>query len=65
MEYTPEHLKQALGDKYDPEAEYIIDTHRGAVDRVLKGEWRVVGEIEDATENDAGTMIIVAKVKPS
>jgi hypothetical protein len=64
MEITNEHLKQALGKEFNPNAEYVIDTHRGAVDRTLSGQWKPVGKVPDSTDNENGTMVVMEKINP-
>jgi hypothetical protein len=63
MEYSISHIKQTLGKDYDPESDYMLETHRGAINKVLSGEWEIVGELPDATLNDKGTMVIMKRVK--
>lgn len=60
MDYTEADLKQALGDKFDPEAEYLLETHRGAFNRVSEG-YLPVGELPDSTNDQRGTVVIMSR----
>ena len=62
MQYTPEFLKEYLGDAYDPKAEYVIDTHNGAVARAFDSGWKRVGEVPDSAPGEGGTMIVFRRV---
>lgn len=53
-------LKFALGEKYDPNADYIVARHRDAPVMGSKG-YKLVGEIKDATDN--GTMLVFDRRK--
>jgi hypothetical protein len=59
MQYTTEILAEHLGKKFNPGAEYIIETHRGAATRVLGGKFKIVGEVPDFSLNEKGTMIVL------
>lgn len=63
MQYTPEILAEHLGKKYNPDAEYLIETHRGAATRILGGKFKVVGEVPDFSLNEKGTMVVLECVK--
>lgn len=58
MEYTIDTIKAVLGSKYNQDREYILETHRGATNKFMKG-WKPVGSVNDSTENDTGTMVIM------
>jgi hypothetical protein len=60
MDYNMEDIKTVLGDKFNPGAEYVLETHRGAAAKKLL-DWVVVGEVPDSTDNDQGTMVIMEK----
>ena len=62
MQYTPELLKQHLGRKYEPDADYVIDTHNGAVGRTLDSHWARVGEVPDSAPGEGGTMVVFKRV---
>lgn len=63
MEYSPKLLKKHLGMKYDPEATYIIETHRGAKTRTATDSTlRVVGTVPDSSENEEGTMVVLERL---
>jgi hypothetical protein len=51
-------LKQILGKKYDPEADYVLEHSHLCVTRIHTGECKLVGEFQ--TESD-GTMIILER----
>ncbi len=55
MDYTPEILKEHLGDAYDPDAEYVVDTPNGAVIRAWDSAWKKVGEVPDSRLGNRGT----------
>ena len=57
-------LKDALGAKYDSGADYIVARHRDQHLMRSKG-YTLAGEIQDATENDDGTMLVFDRRKPT
>ena len=63
MEYTQDQIKQAVGKHWRPEADYVIDTHRGAASRVGL-RFKRVGEIHDFSLNEKGTMIVLERIPP-
>ena len=64
-QYTPALLKDALGSKYDPDADYILLTHRVAANRVAtESNLKIVGKVPDFTNTEIGTMIVVERTKP-
>jgi outer membrane biosynthesis protein TonB len=63
MQYTNEILAEHLGKKFNADAEYIIETHRGAATRVLAGKFKIVGEVPDFSLNEKGTMVVLECVK--
>jgi len=64
MQYTPEILAQHLGKNYNPDAHYIIDTHRGASTRILSGRFKIIGEVPDFSLNEKGTMVVLEVMEP-
>jgi hypothetical protein len=60
-QYTPEILREHLGDKYDPTAEYLVETHRGAAVRCATEELTPVGTVPDFSTNEKGTMVVLVK----
>jgi len=61
--YTPAMMKQHLGeDVYEPDAEYVLETHKGAFARVLNPEWVEVGLVPDRASGEEGTMIVFKRV---
>lgn len=64
MEYTQDDIKKLLGEQYDPEAQYVVETHRGAFVKATQG-WKEVGRLPDSSDDEKGTMIVmVAPPKP-
>ena len=63
--YSPEMMKQHLGDQYEEDAEYVLETHSGAFARVLNHEWLEVGLVPDMAAGEGGTMIVFKKVTPA
>ena len=62
--YTPEVLKLHLKGKYDPKADYLIETHRGAATRMIQGTHKAVGEVPDFSQNEKGTMVVMEVIPP-
>jgi hypothetical protein len=58
MEYTMDDIKAVLGDKYNPDAEYVLETKRGSTNKFMLG-WKPVGEVNDSTDNPKGVMVIM------
>ena len=58
MQYTPQVLKEHLGDAYESDVEYVIDSHEGAIARSLNSAWEMVGKVPDSRLGDGGTMIV-------
>lgn len=63
MDYTYDQLRRVLKDRFDPEAEYVLETHGGAIVKQGQG-WEAVGEVQDSTDNPKGTMVIMQKPQP-
>ena len=61
MQYTTELLAKHLGKKFNPEAAYLIETHSGAMSRVLEGTHKSVGEVPDFSLNEKGTMVVLER----
>ena len=61
MGYSYDDIKQALGDKYNPDREYVLVTHSGVHNKVADG-WVPVGAVPDSTDNDDGTMVIMESI---
>jgi hypothetical protein len=62
MQYTDELLEKHLGSKFDPKADYILETHRGAASRVVLGTHVTVGKVPDFSDiSESGTMIVMVK----
>ena len=63
--YSPAMMKQHLGaDVYEPDAEYVLETHKGAFSRVLNPEWLEVGLVPDRASGEEGTMVVFKRVTP-
>lgn len=65
MAITSENIKDCLGSKFDPTADYVVVPSASAASRLAAGHCRLVGSVE--TEND-GTMAVLErnpKPKPS
>ncbi len=63
--YTPELLAMALGKGFNPNADYILETHRGAQLRMAGNPTlKFVGTVNDFTATETGTMIVLEKIKP-
>jgi hypothetical protein len=60
--YTLDDIKNHLGEKFNPEATYILDTHAGARNRIVAGTHRSVGQVPDSTTNENGTMVVLEKL---
>ena len=58
MDYSMDDIKAILGDKYNSDREYVLETHRGSVNKYMLG-WLPVGKVNDSTNNDTGTMVIM------
>jgi len=58
MDYSMDDIKAILGDKYNPDREYVLETHRGATNKFMRG-WKPVGNVNDSSDNDTGTMVIM------
>lgn len=52
-------IKAVLGKKFDPEAEYVVETHRGAQAR--SDLWKPVCEIMDGSLDQSGTMVVMVR----
>ncbi len=63
MEYSMDDIKKILGDKYNPDREYVLETNRGAANRFIVG-WKPVGSVNDSTQNDDGVMVIMESPTP-
>lgn len=63
MEYTMNDIKAKLGKNYNPDRKYVLETHRGASNKFMLG-WIPVGSVNDSTQNDTGTMVIMESPKP-
>ena len=55
---TEDVIKNNLGEKYNPKAEYIVEHVHYAIPRVACGECNMVGELKTETE---GIMIILER----
>ena len=62
MDYTPEILKEHLGDAYESDAEYVIETTSSAVARFLDSAYKKVGKVPDSSLNGSGTMVVFKRV---
>ena len=62
MDYTPQFLKEHLGDAYKEDAEYVIDTHDGATARAYDPNWGRVGLVPDSRLGNGGTMVVFRRV---
>ncbi len=55
-------LKQILGDKYDPKADYVLEFGPVATARMVSGECKIMGEF--LTEGDGPMIILERNPKP-
>ena len=57
--YSIGQLSLLLPGKIHSDKEYVVDTHRGAKVRVAAGTHIQVGEVDDSTQNESGTMVVL------
>ncbi len=62
--YDHKKLRELFPGDYDElSKEYIIETHRGAHAKMNAGTHRKVGEVDDYSQNEGGTMILLEVLK--